>query len=459
VFLAGWLRTPYALAGCAVLIAALVSALRRGGFAWRAPQGASLLLLLAAAGFAWAAFGGAGHLAYANRHDWIVRDALLADLVFTDWPPAYGGSGAEPAILRTALGYFLPAALLGKWLGVAAAHLALYAWTGLGAALFLLLLPMPQRIGARLAVATAVVVLFSGMDIVGQVLEKGWPKPAEHIEWWSGPFQYSSLSTQLFWVPNHALPAWIAMALLYRHWQRAQAYPTTLLASALLVAWTPFAAIGIAPFVALQVAQRLRGGLGILPGPAVLACMAMLGYLFGRLYSLDLSELPLEANLPAPTQALGFFARYVEFTLFEFALLGMALVVLIRPGAPAFWLALAVLAALPLARFGPSNDLMLRSSIPALAVLLIFVLHAVQAVPARQALAPQALLLWTILGIGAFTPAMEFWRAAALPAWQPSHQVSIVDIARGGAIPNYFGKLDRADLKALLRPATQVRAR
>jgi len=29
----------------------------------------------------------------------------------------------------------------------------------------------------------------------------------KHLEWWAGRYQYSSMTTQLFWVPNHALGA------------------------------------------------------------------------------------------------------------------------------------------------------------------------------------------------------------------------------------------------------------
>ena len=50
------------------------------------------------------------------------------------------------------------------------------------------------------------------------------------------------------------------------------------------------------------------------------------------------------------------------------------------------------------------------------------------------------------------TPYNEFWRTTALPAWQPNLRASLSDFARGGTLPNYFGRLDRADLKALLRP-------
>ena len=103
-------------------------------------------------------------------------------------------------------------------------------------------------------------------------------QPAEHIEWWSNAFQYSSMTTQLFWVPNHCLPAWIATALLYRHWQREEFFPAAFLSAALLPAWTPFAALGFAPFLALLMVDRLRRGQSLLPGAAVLAACAVLVY-------------------------------------------------------------------------------------------------------------------------------------------------------------------------------------
>ena len=416
------------------------------------PQSGAVLVLLVAAGFAWAAFGGAGHLAYANRHDWGVRDAVLADLVLSAWPPAYGGSAAEPVILRTALGYFLPAAVAGKLLGIVTAHLFLYLWTALGTALFLLLLPLPTRLGPRLVLLVAVVVLFSGMDIVGQLLEKGWPKPAEHIEWWSTLFQYSSMTTQLFWVPNHALPAWIAMALLYRHWQRTEFYCAAFLMLALLPAWTPFAAIGIAPFLALLMVDRVRHGHSPIPGVAVIAACVVLVYILGRLLTLDIAAMPVDSPLSGTQDSLELWERYLTFALLEFALLSLVLLVFLRHSRPIFWLAFAILALLPLLRFGPSNDLLMRASIPALVVLLILTLGVIEDIPAGAAVRAAPLALGVLLVLGAVTPYNEFWRASALPAWPPNLHASLADFSRGGTIPNYFGRLDRGDLKALLKP-------
>ena len=57
------------------------------------------------------------------------------------------------------------------------------------------------------------------MDIVGLLLT-GNPSVIEtrlcekiHIEWWARFYQFSSFTTQLFWVFNQAVPAWIATLL------------------------------------------------------------------------------------------------------------------------------------------------------------------------------------------------------------------------------------------------------
>ena len=75
---------------------------------------------------------------------------------------------------------------------------------------------------ARRAAVAAVVVLFSGLDIIGSLLDDGprfrtdW-NITTHLEWWAGKYQYSSMTTQLFWVPNHALGGWLIIGLLFRN--------------------------------------------------------------------------------------------------------------------------------------------------------------------------------------------------------------------------------------------------
>lgn len=76
-------------------------------------------------------------------------------------------------------------------------------------------------------IALICLILFSGLDVCGLLIKlilKGefhfineiinWWNSNEsifnHIEWWSNRWQYSSNTTQLFWVFNQALPAWLS---------------------------------------------------------------------------------------------------------------------------------------------------------------------------------------------------------------------------------------------------------
>jgi hypothetical protein len=102
---------------------------------------------------------------------------------------------------------------------------------------------------------------------------------------------------------------------------------------------------------------------------------------------------------------------------------------------------------------------MMRASIPALTILLILALRAVDEMSAASALQPHALLLFTVLGIGGFTAVYEFWRAISHEHWRPDYSRTLRDAARGSSMPNYLGKLDRPDLKAILKPASPVAPR
>jgi len=98
-----------------------------------------------------ASFGGTGHWVFANA-DWHIRDAVLHDLVTGAWPVGYGAKDGVPTLLRAPLGYYLPAALVGKAAGLAAAHVALTIWTAVGATIFLMqvLSLMPGKLGRLL---------------------------------------------------------------------------------------------------------------------------------------------------------------------------------------------------------------------------------------------------------------------------------------------------------------------
>jgi hypothetical protein len=458
IFLGGWLRWLWAAPAIALLLwAASRSADWRQALRAATPVSAKTMLFLVAAGFAWAMFGGAGHFFYANS-DWPTRDAVLGDLAKNPWPLAYPLANGGTVMLRTAMGYFLPAATFAKVFGLATANGALYVWTALGTVLFLLLLPW--RAGKGLPLQLGVIVLFSGMDFVGTHLGRLSLNPFMHpfhIEWWAGQFQYSSLTTQLFWVPNHALPGWLAAALYFRHRQTPDLPRLLAFALPLLILWSPFAVLGMLPFVLLEALQRLSHRRPLTVPFAVIAGCLPLTYITLRLMTLKLEAIQPAAHFTtriATGNERALFEHAVlmfEFVMLEAGLLVMILTALRPDIRTLLGMIGAVLALLPFVTFGPSNDIVMRASIPALVLLAIVAAQTVPGAALPGTALRQRLVLGTFLLVGAITPLYEFWRAIALRPWPADYSKSLAQVQSGGLPPHYVGRNNRRDLTFLLR--------
>ena len=469
IFLGGWLRLPYAIVAVVLMVVSLWQFLRNPHLQWRQPYTTGALLLIVATGFAWCSLGGAGHF-FCTNPDWIVRDTVLGDLTLTPWPPAYSEVDGVHHILRTAFGFFFPAALVGKLAGMDVVDVALYLWTALGASLFLLLLPMARRAGWLLLLMLTVALFFSGMDYLGIVLLTGiTPLFPLRLEWWV-PFSYSSLTGQMHWAPNHALPLWLVTTLFYRHWGHRTFPALVVILLPLLVIWTPFAVVGILPFLGIAVMRwakqddqgtlikRFRdSGLTIMQ----LVAAAGLTYLTVRLLTLDIAAIPGAPTIDVAPNPSGFVLKYLLFVLMEFAILALLLAREIRHSQGLFWLSFAILALLPLYQYGPSNDTMLRLSTPCLVILLILTLDLVKqrsALPKLRMLPGSAWAVGIVLLIGACTPFNEMWRAATFRRTPPNYGVSLVEHERGEP-PHYVGRLDSKDMIELLRTPARVPTR
>lgn len=446
IFFIGFFRPAIGILLAALTIIGLVYAfkLRTGG--WHITSPARLAIVIGVA-LIWTSLGGAGHFSYANS-DWIIRDAVLRDLVISDWPPTYGKFGDFQFILRAPVGYYMPAAVLGKLFGVAHADFFLWLWTVLGVILFLTLLPLPMRSPFRLGAALLVVVLFSGMDIVG-ILATGQPLPSltSHIEWWARLFQYSSNTTLLFWVPNHAIPAWIAAALFFRHW-RNRAFPSFApMMLAVLPLWSPFALIGMAPLMLLPAALIIRQGTwSQLQIPFLLPAFGVL--LVTILYlTLNAHQIPSRWMLPQFGGPRYFFMVYIFFVILEFVVLALALWRL-QPNSPLF-VAIVILLLLPFWSFGAANDFVMRASIPALTILCATALLGFS----REIFKTNrnaAFVLVAVLALGAVTPIHEIIRALAVERWQPNAEHNILDPSHEEMSAHYVTQLNQVGLTWLL---------
>lgn len=429
------------------------------------PQKRMVVLALVVA-TAWSVFGGAGHFFYANAHDWIIRDAVLRDLVVASWPPGYETGEEGVFILRAPVAYYLPAAATAKLTGLATADKLLWLWTMIGITIFFLLLPLRHATLARAAVALAVVVLFSGMDIAGFMFPDfhpaGLPIPGAFIDWWIKPpplVSYWSNTSNLFWNPNHSLPAWISIALFYRHWRHPRFLSITPLLVAVLPLWSPFALIGMAPFLLMQTLRwwrkRTRHSLDL---KTIAACLTIFAVVFvtlvippsGIQYGMTLTTPPEHGGwiyLNDFSHALTYLENYSLFVVFEFA--AIALLVSRAVDRWLFVTAVVTLLVLPLLSIGPGNDLAMRGSIPSLGLLCIAAVNAI-AHPAPPTGIYRRCLLGLVLAIGAVTPYYEFSRAITRKAWAPNPEFTLVDANNGAIAHHYLVARDRSPLVAAL---------
>lgn len=457
LFLLGWLKPIFGIPAALLLSVALVQLLRRSDWHWSQPYSAAALTLIAVTGFAWASLGGAGHF-FATNPDWMVRDTVQADLTLAQWPPAYSIDKDGAHILRSAIGFFLPPAAIGKWLGFQWVDRASYLWAALGSTLFLLTLPLPRKLGGRLAVGLVIALFFSGMDFLGIVLISGGMLPIFplRLEWWV-PFSYSSLTGQLHWAPNHALPLWLVTTLFYRHWGHRSIPVMVALLLPLLMIWTPFAVAGILPFVAVAVlrwfAEKQGNPFRELTVSQVVAA-AFMTYLTTRFLTLGVASMgtgaPTVAVTPHPDN---FVLKYLLFVLMEFAILALLMARRLEHSFGIFWLAVGILFVLPLYQFGPSNDTMLRLSTPCLVILLIIALDQAAAwqTPLQGSFYKTgAWLIVLVLFVGACTPFNEMWRAATFRRNLPNYGMSLIEQQNGFEPPHYIGQLNKPDLVLLL---------
>jgi len=457
IFLIGWLQLWVAVPLLACLAYSLRALLTPGASRSQVVPVTRLQLIVAiATGLAWTYLGGTAHFVFSNA-DWYVRDAVLHDLVASPWPVGYGPTDGHESMLRAPLAYYLTAAVVGKWLGLSAAHLALAAWTAIGASLFLLqvLSLTPSRVGVAIFVAM-IVVFFSGLDFIGCLINFGprflmlWHID-NHLEWWAGSYQYSSMTTQLFWVPNHALSGWLTIGLLCRDRQGTPLdtlLPIVIVASAL---WSPLSTLGVVPFVLWKFcAAILRDrSLGLLHprvwAPALFVGVVIAGYLL-----LDLGNIPKGWSVGHSSEGLmDSLLRQAQFFLLEAGLIGFATLALRMSSQ--IVLALVILALLPLAQFGPANELVMRGSIPSLVVLMIGACLAFVAKTPDLRGRPRKIALGALLIIGAITPVQEFARAVMLPAWPINHKVTLIGTNCGGFPAHYIARVGGELIVHLMR--------
>lgn len=419
---------------------------------WRGPSAATLLLLFGASILIFM-LGGEGRVFYANA-DWQVRDAVLHDLSVNPWPFVYR-QNRTLELLRAPIGMFVIPALVGKTFGPLAADWSMLVQNSL---LLTLLLGLGSTLlqNARQRIITfAVMVLFSGMDIIGQLLRSAatGEEIPDHIERWANGTQFSSHLTQAFWVPQHALAGWFG-ALMFLLWRAGSiSLGQMYLFLPMLMLLSPLGVMGALPFAAYAgfatlLKASLRPSDFILPALTTLLCIPAILYLGAAGDNVGIHLLRLSPD------------TYLLFELLEVLVFPAGVVMFhrgdLRDTALLVLVTLCLLA-MPFVQIGEGGDFTMRVSIVSLALLAFLVAQVITGPRKNISSEHRArALLLVALAIGSVTGMFEVVRAIR---YRPSPYVhcsvtsaghQLVDLQPTSTNATYFAPL--AAISPMVRP-------
>lgn len=373
----------------------------------------------------WVYYSGIGKFVFQNM-DHTARNSIFNILVEYEWPvkthevlaTVKGHSGITGLIYY--IGFWLPSAIVGKLFGLRAGYYAQAVWALLGLVLIYYLICC--RFKKIKIWPVFILIFFSGLDIVGAYLTNMdyinavniW-----HLEWWGNPYQFSSMTTQLFWVFNQALPAWLATMMIYM--QKSNRNRVFLLACSMLTSTLPF--VGLIPITVFLCLLHQENGILVPLRPFSEYWKALLKetctiqnvlgggivgilsfcYLSGNLSGMHV----MESNTLGPDFDNS-LAKYVLFILLD---LGIYVVLLYKfqKEQLLYYLVVLCLLIIPWIKVGYSGDFCMRASIPGMFLIMSWVIDAVEKSRQERTKTLFAALVLTLL-IGSVTPIFEMRR-------------------------------------------------
>lgn len=422
IFFLGWLKPVYALPLCLLLGYSLFKVYRNDAesehqlFPFGAFHGVLLLLVT----LLWVLLSGVGGIGFQNN-DYEKHCSVLNDLITLPWPVSYAqGLPDQPgsAMLVYYIAFYLPAAIAGKLFGWQVANIVWFFWAYVGFALAHIW--FAKFVGRKSLWVSIVFIFAGGLDFFGQIFAKGEiMRGTQHVEWWARPFHYSSNSSLLIWVPQHAIGGWLSTALVLYQILRERSCKFLGLSVIAGCFWSPFVCIGLLPFLAygtLKNKFREVWNLHNLLLPPLIAIVS--GLFFASLIY----------KLPGGFLSIEDLARYWP-KIFLFLILEVGLYFylcfnskdLFKGDKDLLIVAAVTLLFMPLYRIGLNNDYLIRGSIPALLILWIFVARACFNTSHPQSLLVSRILI-VLLFIGSFSALSGLTRSLTNYSFGPKPQ-------------------------------------
>nr|WP_027871359.1 hypothetical protein [[Eubacterium] cellulosolvens] len=373
----------------------------------------------------------AGYGRFINQPaDWAKHNAILYDLTERNWPVLYSNKG-EHSMLTYYIGQYILPSLAGKiFHSTKVAEIALYIWNVVGIVLVylnVLLYTGATKVLKQLAYA-AILPIFSlplWLSEIALKLLTGYNSAGDG-QWFfcsdGIQLQYSNNYTLLKWVFPQTIPIWLLVIVFLLNKEKIKYYvfllsPSLLFGTLTFIGIFPMAAVGaIKPLFTRsdeRTASRVKTWLKQIISPENVTVFISFGmlivlYLFGNVTG----EKPSSLGLHIMPYTAKSFALYIIFT--AVLTLPYALILFRRHRRDwTFYVSVATLLVLPLFKMGLYNDLTMRASIPALFLLMIYIIDdffiRLESLHSHKTLIDSTALLLTLclLVIGARYPLAE----------------------------------------------------
>ena len=422
LFFIGWCTWIVALPTIGFLIYILTFVYKRVGFKTDTGNSQTVPLAITAFfSFVWVATTGVWNLGFGRTQDWdVMRNDLLSTLTKHSWPVTHVFTdGSAVWSMRHYLGFYLPGPLAGKVAGnnLSVTLFTTGVWMFLGVWIALMLVQnFFGAFGLRKYLALPLFIAFSGLDAIGSRIQGTLSlRPSNlinggHIEWWAGRYQFSSNTTLLHWVPQHALPSWIG-ALLVIHIVRSRhnLYLLPIISLSALL-WSPFAAVGVtllALLLLFSTGETSTFLANIRKLPLLIISLLVIGVPLLAFLQSGTSDIPRSLLLSS-----GSFTHNVkmlfEFISLEFGIVAALSAYIVRQRLREnMFISIGLLLVLMIV-VGLYNDFAMRVSPALLVVIFINACEALFICPHRKSLRCVQIVLAGVFVIGAITPLFEF---------------------------------------------------
>ena len=444
IFFIGWCNPTTAALGTLVILMSLYFAIKNAPQLWIPENKKQIwfLISLFIIALVWVYSSGIGALVFQNL-DHNCRNPIFEYLVSQPWPVEHA---EHPAILTYYIAFWLPSAIVGKiFNSIQVGYYCQVLWAAIG--IFLFFYYVLAGLRKKNFIPIVIFILFSGLDIVGSFITLKYnaiTNITSHLEWWSDAFQFSSMTTQLFWVFNQAIAAWLLIPLLSLEKNNKS---IGFLYSCLFLHST-LPAIGMFPFIiywCIKNGQKKVSISGL--KPAFLSLFTFQN-IIGSIVVFIVCYSYLSSNIAGGNFGISIFNNYRIFIiwLLTFFLLeaGIYLITInkIYRKKLVYYITCFCLLTYPFIRIGYGEDFCMRATIPVLVVLYLMICKTLESRYYLKKCKVAFTVLVIALFLGAITPLHEFART-----FIKTHQ-GITKVQPDMGFENFYGwKQDNKFLK------------